>query len=529
MKKAVHWADIYAERIVREKGERETYVCASGITPSGTVHIGNFREIISVELVVRALIHLGKNVRFIYSWDDFDVFRKVPANMPNPEELEKYLWFPITKVPDPHGVEESYARSNEKRLETTLSGLGIHPEYIYQADMYSTSRYAQGMKKALDNRDRIRALLNEHRSSPLPDEWLPISVFCSSCQRDTTQVAPWEGDWNISYSCSSCGHSEQVDLREATGAKLPWRVDWPMRWEFERVDFEPAGKEHHSAGGSFDTAKRIVKDVYDREPPVTFKYDFITIKGTGGKMSASKGNVLSIADVLEIYQPELVRYMFAGTRPDTEFAVSFDLDVIKLYEDYDRCERVYFGSDEIGEKKRPKERRIYELSQVEQVPDNMPVQIPFRHLCNLLQIHNGDITAAVDTSAQSAGNDLTPENRNRLRVRAGCAWNWITEYAPEDFKFALKSPDEEPLETTEAEGRAIRSLAEALDTRYHELTEETLGQLFYSMAEEYQLQPKDLYRLLYRVLIGKERGPRLAGFILIAGKERILPILDRYR
>jgi lysyl-tRNA synthetase class 1 len=88
---ARHWADVAADRIIREKGDREQYVCASGITPSGTVHIGNFREIISTELVVRSLRERGKKVRFIYSWDDFDVFRKVPSNMPAQELLSAYL------------------------------------------------------------------------------------------------------------------------------------------------------------------------------------------------------------------------------------------------------------------------------------------------------------------------------------------------------------------------------------------------------------------------------------------------------
>ena len=49
-----HWADKTAFRIIRQKGDRDSYVCASGISPSGTVHLGNFREIISVDLVVRA-------------------------------------------------------------------------------------------------------------------------------------------------------------------------------------------------------------------------------------------------------------------------------------------------------------------------------------------------------------------------------------------------------------------------------------------------------------------------------------------
>ncbi|HQL84085.1 MAG TPA: class I tRNA ligase family protein, partial [Spirochaetota bacterium] len=111
--KLSHWADQTADKIIRERGDLDLYTCASGITPSGTVHIGNFREIISVDLVVRALRSRGKKVRFIYSWDDYDVFRKVPVNMPNQEVLEKHLRFPITMVPDPFGRDSSYARHHE--------------------------------------------------------------------------------------------------------------------------------------------------------------------------------------------------------------------------------------------------------------------------------------------------------------------------------------------------------------------------------------------------------------------------------
>ncbi|MDD4083225.1 MAG: lysine--tRNA ligase, partial [Sphaerochaetaceae bacterium] len=107
--KSTHWADIYADRIIREKGPKDVYTCASGITPSGTVHIGNFREIISVDLVVRALRDRGCNVRFIYSWDDYDVFRKVPKDMPEREKLETYLRKPITLVPDTKTGMENYA------------------------------------------------------------------------------------------------------------------------------------------------------------------------------------------------------------------------------------------------------------------------------------------------------------------------------------------------------------------------------------------------------------------------------------
>ena len=80
----VHWADITAERIIKQLGDKDQYVLASGITPSGQVHFGNFRESVTVDLVARALRDRGKKVRFIFSWDDFDTFRKVPKGMPRP-------------------------------------------------------------------------------------------------------------------------------------------------------------------------------------------------------------------------------------------------------------------------------------------------------------------------------------------------------------------------------------------------------------------------------------------------------------
>ncbi|MBN1685611.1 MAG: lysine--tRNA ligase [Spirochaetales bacterium] len=528
MEQAVHWADIYAEKIIREKGKKEQYVCASGITPSGIVHIGNFREIISVELVVRALRRLGAKVRFIYSWDDFDVFRKVPADMPHRDKLEGYLRFPITMVPDLTGGEESYARANEITLEKVMARVGVHPDYLYQAQKYAAGEYAEGMRRALEHRELIRTALDRHRTEPLPSDWSPVSVFCSSCHRDTTKIGEWDGGWMLSYSCDSCGNSEKLDLRRSAGAKLKWRVDWPMRWAYEGVDFEPAGKEHHSAGGSFDTAKEIAEKIYGYRPPVTFKYDFISIKGMGGKISSSLGNVLSVADVLEVYQPELVRYLFAGTKPDTEFAISFDLDVIKLYEDYDRCERVYFGNEQMSEKRAQKERRIYELSQVEAVPEQMPVQLPFRHLCNLLQIHDGDIASALARFCETENSELTGESLKRAETRAECAWNWITNHAPEDFRFVLRGVDDPVEDLDKASITAIAGLRDIVESGLEAHTEESLGTLFYTLAEKNGLKPAELFSTCYRVLLGKDRGPRLAAFILAAGGERILPILRRY-
>ena len=522
---STHWADVTADRIIRERGDKDVYVCASGITPSGTVHIGNFREIISVELVVRALRDRGRNVRFIYSWDDYDVFRKVPQNMPRQELLATYLRKPITLVPDVVGDDASYAAHNEKFLEKVLPEVGIEPEYIYQAERYRRSEYAEGMKTALDHRDDIRRQLDTHRTAPLADNWWPVSVFCASCDRDTTKVLGRDGDWGVSYECESCGNSETVDLRETSAVKLPWRIDWPMRWAVEGVDFEPAGKDHHSEGGSFDTARLTGKEVFGHEPPVTFQYDFVRIKGGSGKISSSTGEVVSLADVLRYYQPELVRYLFAGTRPNSEFAISFDLDVLKNYEDYDKIERSYFNKPENPKKlkKWEKDARVYELSQVHGVPEQLPYQIQIRHLTTLLQIHSGDIDAVIGYLG-----DVPEADLERFRTRAACAWNWVREFAPEDFKFALRSPGDGLVEMDTAFAAAVADLGKLAESKLGDMPEKEFSNLMYDVIRKHELESGDFFTAVYRALIGKEKGPRLLNFLHVLGRTTVSSLLVPY-
>lgn len=517
-----HWADINAEKVIREKGEKAQYTCASGITPSGTVHIGNFREIISVDLVVRALRDRGKNVRFIYSWDDYDVFRKVPKNMPDQELLAKYLRQPITSVPDTLGRAENYARGNELDLEKLLPLVGVKPEYIYQAQRYSSGYYAEGIRHALKHREDIRKTLDAHRTEPLEADWWPVSVFCHVCNRDDTIITGWDGDWGLSYSCD-CGNKETVDLRQAKGVKLPWRIDWPMRWVKEGVDFEPAGKDHHSEGGSFDTAKLTVA-VYGGQAPVTFQYDFISIKGRGGKISSSSGEVIGLDDVLEVYTPEVTRFLFAGTRPNAEFAISFDLDVLKIYEDYDKCERIYYGVHETNDKEKAKQSRIYTLSQVDKPEDKMPYQVTIRHLATLLQTHDGNFDKVL-----AALGDVEPHQVARLKQRSDCAWNWVKNFAPEDFKFSLKADGSPVVHRTPEQAKAVHLLLDEVEARFASHTEKSLSDKIYAIAAEAGVESKDLFQVMYQALIGKDQGPRLAGFLMTIGRERLLSIMKNYR
>ncbi|AHH08628.1 lysine--tRNA ligase [Borrelia anserina] len=519
--KTAHWADLYAKKIIEEKGEKAKYTVASGITPSGTVHIGNFREVISVELVARALKDAGKNVRFIYSWDNYDVFRKVPDNMPDQELLTTYLRQAITRVPDTKANLSSYARANEIEFEKYLPIVGIKPEFIDQSLKYMSSDYSSQIKFALDHKDEIAQVLNAHRTTKLADNWYPISIFCTKCNRDTTKVKNYNHCYSIEYCCE-CGNKESLDLRKTWAVKLPWRIDWPMRWKYENVDFEPAGKDHHSSGGSFDTSKEIVK-IFGGTPPVTFQYDFISIKGRGGKISSSSGDVISLKDVLEIYTPEVTRFLFASTKPNTEFSISFDLDVIKIYEDYDKFERVYYGIETIKENKKEAFKRIYELSQPEAPDKEIPYQIGFRHLSVICQIFEGDKDKILNFL-----NDVKESQKAKLISKINCAINWIKKFAPEDFKFSLRSTFDniEPLKGTYKQG--VTQLLDFLKKDFNNITEKEIQDEIYNIARNNNIEPPVFFKQLYNILINKDKGPKLAGFIKTIGIKKFEKIVKYY-
>jgi lysyl-tRNA synthetase class 1 len=452
--------------------------------------------------------------------------------MPNQEELEKYLRYPITMVPDPWGRDESYARHHEVDIETVLPLIGIRPEFLYQAQRYRAARYAEGIRKALEHRETLKTILDKFRDEDhkIQGEWWPISVFCDQCNRDDTDIDGWDNEWHITYHCNLCGHKETGDIREAKGIKLGWRIDWPMRWEYEKVDFEPAGKDHHSQGGSFDTARHVCREVYNWDAPVTFRYDFIGIKGSAGKMSSSSGKVITIEDLLRVYTPEVARYLFAGTRPNTEFTISFDLDVIKIYEDYDKTERIAWGTETPkDEAAYRKERRIYELSQPGEMPALMPYQIPFRHLCNLIQIADGDIERAI-AGLENSGAGVKLEQIPALRRRCECAKYWVEDCAPEEFRFRLRRPGCGVVQDLdEGEAAALRALRDKVIAGIETYSDDkACAEAIYKIAGDNGLDGKALFRAAYRALIGKDQGPRLANFLRSINKERLLGILAGY-
>lgn len=535
-----HWADLAAKKTLAAHQGAQSLTVAAGITPSGEVHIGNFREVITVDLVARALRDAGVDVRFIYSWDDFDVFRKVPKNMPQADMLTQNLGRSIVDVPDPFGEHASYADRHIQRFESSLAPLGIAPEFIRQSRRYRAGDYAEGIATALRRRADVRNLINRAREKTgartrLGDDWLPLSGFCSACGHDDLKfvvepadVAEADRGYVVDVVCQRCGHSERVDLRKGGNLKLPWRVDWPMRWSVEKVAFEPGGKDHSSDGGSYDTAKDIVRELYSWTAPQYVGYDFVRVKGRGGKISSSSGDVVTVADCLKIFEPRILRWIFVGTRPNRELQVSFDLDVIKIYEDFDRMWRLAYTSDDGSrkDKKRLTARRTMQLSDPEHrriTPGEAPFVPQFRHLSMILQIHDGDIEGTCK-HYEAEGLLKTDEERALCRARAHCVWNWIELYAPPEFRYKIRTtPTTRELSADETV--VLKRLCDVLANQPN-ISERELIPHMKTLCEGTELDNRSFLPVAYDLLLGRPKGPKMTTLIITMGTARAHTLLS---
>ena len=220
--------------------------------------------------------------------------------------------------------------------------------------------------------------------------------------------------------------------------------------------------------------------------------------------------------------------MFAGTKPNTEFSISFDLDVLKIYEDYDKTERVVYGIDKAkSEDFFNKEKRIYMLSQIDgKIPEVMPYQITFRMLTTLLQIYSGNIDSVINSLS-----DVKPEQVERLKRRCACAWYWIQNCAPEfapEFCFSLRNDGSK----AQLEGSVLEAVKKVRDEVVPKIgtfeTDKDCQQSLWDIATEVGIDAKVLFTALYQALIAKDQGPRLASFLKIIGKETVSKILSVY-
>jgi len=500
----MHWADNFAKQIIKRKKKKE-YVIESGITPSGVVHAGNFREIMTQDLVYKALLSQGVKAKYQYIWDDYDRFRKVPKGIS--KEWEQYIGLPVTKTPDPWGCHDFYADHFKEKIIKESELCGVNPTFISMTEKYEKCAFAENMKTALENASVIQEILNNFRKTPHPKDWLPVRVYCEKCGKDTTKVI-YPGEYTLNYECE-CGKTGSFDFRKKGLAKMPWRVCWAQRWQYYDVDFESSGKDHKASGGSWDTGTRICKQVFKHNPPLGPMYEFIYAKGQKEKMSSSMGNVFTVSDLLQVYEPEMVRYIYTA-KISKAIEVPFGLDVINKYEYFDKAERIFFEKESTGNEKDDETiSRSYELSQITKPVET--VQPPFAFCANIAQVYNS--TTKAITVMQRTGHlpkKLSKQDKDKIKLRLNRAKTWVDNYAPSNVKITVLK-DIPDVKLSSAEKKALAMLSE--------LKVKDIGSNIPAIAEKTGLKTKQVFASCYKVILGRPSGPRLQDFLLTLDEE----------
>ena len=168
------WVVEAADRVIAEgerRGAGTALVCASGISPSGPIHLGNLREIMVPHFVADELRRRGLTCRHILSWDDYDRLRKVPAGLP--ASFAEHVGRPLTVVPDPCGEHASWAEHFKEPFRAALNRLGVQITEISQTAMYASGAYREQVLHAMSHRAQIDAVLARYRTGLSPGEWTP--------------------------------------------------------------------------------------------------------------------------------------------------------------------------------------------------------------------------------------------------------------------------------------------------------------------------------------------------------------------
>jgi lysyl-tRNA synthetase class 1 len=543
-------AAVWSERIAEEVEARigpgaagEAIVCASGISPSGPIHMGNLREVFTTHLVAEALRARGHDVVHLHSWDDYDRLRKVPAGVD--PSFQQYIGRPLASVPDPWDPDAgSYAEHWMREFTGALSRLGIELHEVRQSERYPAGAYNAQIRRAMDARELIFDTLAAQQTSgrheaPAQERrraYFPFKPFCEACGRDDTRVTGYDGE-TVTYRCRH-GHDGTMSLADgrAISGKLVWKVDWPMRWAYEHVAFEPAGEDHHAPTGSFTVGRTLVRDVFGGEPPQSAVYSFVSLAGLGGKLSGSAGGAPVPATALRVLEPAIVRWLYIRRLPAQSFAIDLSAKgVQKLYDEWDR-----FAARAVEADATPADAAMYRLATQTSAGAVAATErrVSFRLLAAAADLTQGNRTQIgrivgqhLDEPASSV-DDLLAE----LEPRLSCAIAYV-DLLPAEQRTTLRERfDEQTWRSLDERTReGVEILVGELDGAW---SLDALTALVYAVPKVLLGLPRDappspelkaaqrgFFRALYQLLCASDTGPRLPTLMLSIGPERTRSLL----
>lgn len=497
----MHWADVIAKEVA---DTCDKPLIATGISPSGTIHVGSLREAITGESIRSAVEAMGKDVRLIYLIDSFDHLKKRSDFLP--EWYDDHVGKPISQIPCPCGNHDNFAHHYIQPFLDALDSLEVNCEVVWTHELYEKGMFAEAIDLCFKKREEIIRILHDISGRESKETYSPYNPLCKKCGRFANPIFDTYSYPTVEYQCS-CGNRGTADIRKGDG-KLTWRLEWPAKWMVFGTSAEPFGKDHAAAGGSYDTGKAIAENIYGIKAPYPIPYEFVQLKGVG-QIHKSTGSPVTGMDAINMTPPEVVNYLFLRVNPSRAIDYDPGKGVLDMADEYDRMERLFFA----GEFTEAEENsvRAYEIAQHNHVPEKLPLQIPYRHLVSVAQMAGTfeDVLKILGRTTDLS--EVSGEDMKRLKRRVECVRYWLNGFAPDSEKFSVYPTIPPGTELTMGDRAFFQKLVERMnDANWNA---ETISQIISDTGKESAIGLKEGFKVIYRVLIGKNAGPRLGPFL----------------
>ncbi len=527
---SLHWADQLAEKII-ERAHREK--CVPNVkcqqTPSGGKHIGNLNEVMRAYFPYKAVIEQGEKCTFVHMSDDRDPLKDIPVKLADLDanwhdvakfpELKKFYGQSLFKVPDPFGCCKSYAVHFTKVWMAGLHELKVRPELHYTGDVYKQGKFDPFIKMVFEKREAVGKIIADLQASK-NTSYIPFDAFCPQCS-----VLANIDDFDVKNKKVHfvCG-GKSIKKKKAEGCsyegwvpwsqgKLQWRFEWPALMCIFNTTFEPFGKDH--AEGSWKGVLRIMPEIFAREPPIPFVYEFFLVNGE--KMSASKGNVYIVQDMLKIMEPEVFTFYYVK-RPEKQRDLELSR-IFQLTDEFDEAEKIYFGKGvEKSENREENAKRMYDLA-VSQVPETLPNRVSFTFCAALSQLLEDNAAIA---KLRELKHISTKQDEKLARRRIAVARNWVENFGKEHkLKIATVEEVEQRKATLpKAQVNALKEFALSLED-----DESKQMELVREICKRNELSPREFFEAAYLAIVGKTKGPKLFTLVSVIGKQKIKQML----
>lgn len=499
----MQWLNTIVDELIARHPDGDIVV-SSGVSPSGTYHMGTLREVLTAEIVAREVRRRGRNAVHYHVVDDLDIFRKVPVDVP--VDFDKYLGMPLCDVPAPDGVANSYADYFLGDLLIASEGLHLQLDVIRAHEKYRSGYFVPVIEQALENVEGIKQVLKDISGRDLDQNWSPVQVVEDgylknrrfiSIQKDTQEIACEDKDGQprtVSYA-----HGE---------VKLNWRIDWPARWSLLNVQAEPFGRDHATKGGSYDTGVEIVAKIFNGTAPLPIPYNFINKTGDTKKMSKSAGDTITAADLLKLLPAEVVWFFIMRYSPDKLLSFDAGPTLMRLVDEFSELLSKPDKTDS--------EKQLLELC-LEGVTEQTVSRIPFTHLVASYQAALKDADKTIEVIARTEYADVAREEADIIRSELRFIDEWLRVSAPDDVKFELSDSldvsrfsDQQKAFFTGLAEKVAAAPADADGSYFHDA--------IYAFKTD-DMGPKDLFQSLYALIIGQTSGPRAGWFLSILPRD----------